>query len=287
MARILIAGFGDIGFRLGLRLAEAGHQVAGVRRKCPEKRDSAQLRCISADLSDPATFTNLPDAIDQIVYIVSPDERSESAYQKAFIAGLKNIFAHYRQQDIPPACLFVSSSSVYGQNAGEWVDEDSPTEPSSPTARILLAAEKQVLAEGGRNRVVRFTGIYGSGRNYLVRRVRDGKSIPSVPPRYTNRIHCDDCIGVLSFLLEKQWQGEMLDAIYLASDDKPVLDGEATDWIAEQLGIAPRERSGSEVKQYQNKRCSNRRLKALGYRFQYPGYREGYADLLAVERQKF
>lgn len=286
MARILIAGFGDIGFRLGQRLANEGHQVTGIRRRCFEKQDNARLVCLPADLSDPATFTSLPQAVDQIVYIVSPDERSEPAYQKAFILGLENLFAHYRHLNSAPACMFVSSSSVYGQSAGEWVDEDSPTEPGRPTARILLAAEKQVLAENERNRVVRFTGIYGPGRNYLLRRIREDKFVASQAPRYTNRIHRDDCVGVLYFLLEKQCRGEALDSIYLATDDSPALEGEVTDWLAEQLGKTPLERDGASAnKPGQNKRCSNRRLKALGYRFQYPTYREGYADLILAERR--
>lgn len=312
--RVLIAGFGDIGFDLGRKLSRAGHQVTGVRRDCPSGLKNHSVKCVSADLSVKDGLSGLPEQVDQIAYIVSPDARTEAAYRKSFICGLENLFDRYRDQDSPPGYLFVSSSSVYGQNAGEWVDENSPTEPKSSTARVLLEAEETVLAQGDRNLVVRFSGIYGPGRGHLIQKIREGAFQPAIPERYTNRIHSHDCVEVLSFLLEKQRRCDPLNSVYLATDDTPAPEGEVAAWLGKQLHKHTHKHLGKQTDQsqganqrastdqpvaqqyfanqclanhdqtstYQNKRCSNRRLKALGYQFRYPGYREGYENLLTA-----
>ncbi|MEH6639547.1 MAG: SDR family oxidoreductase [Porticoccaceae bacterium] len=277
MARILIAGFGDIGFRLGLQLAEADHQVFGVRRHPPAESGHKNLIGVSADVSDPETLMALPDDIEHIVYILSPDSRDVAAYRRAFITGLENLLTRYGSQSIAPQCVFISSTSVYGQRHGEWVDETSATNPSSATAQVLVEAEQLVLGANTNNIVLRFSGIYGRSRASLLRRARSGAPAPRDPPRYTNRIHRDDCVGVLYFLLKKKLQGGAMESIYLASDDDPAPASEVADWLAKNLDLAP---PAPKSEAYdQNKRCSNQRIKALGYQFLYPGYREGYSAL--------
>lgn len=112
----------------------------------------------------------------------------------------------------------VSSTSVYGQNQGEWIDEASLTEPESP-CRALAGSRRTAFM--GKHCVVRFSGIYGSGRDWLLRRASLGESIQQQSPTFTNRIHTDDCVAVLIFLLQKQLTGELLQSCYLASDDEP------------------------------------------------------------------
>lgn len=281
MARILIAGFGDIGFRLGLELAEAGHQVFGVRRHPPSEPGHKNLLGVAADVSDPASLAALPDDIEHLVYILSPDSRDVAAYRRAFISGLENLLARYGSQSIAPQCVFVSSTSVYGQCHGEWVDETSVSDSSSATARVLVEAERRVLDANANNIVLRFSGIYGRGRASLLRRARSGQPVPRDPPRYTNRIHRDDCVGVLCFLLQKKLQGEVLESIYLASDDDPAPASEVADWLAKSLDLAPPIPMSEAYDQ--NKRCSNKRIKALGYQFLYSDYREGYSALIEGE----
>ena len=278
MARILIAGFGDIGSRLGLELAEVGHQVFGVRRHSPAESGHKNLLGVSADLSDPETLAALPDDIKHIVYILSPDSRDVAAYRRAFITGLENLLARYGSQSKAPQCVFVSSTSVYGQCHGEWVDEISATDPNSFTAQVLVEAERRVLGANINNIVIRFSGIYGRSRESLLRRARLGEPVPRDPPRYTNRIHRDDCVGVLRFLLQKKLRGEILESIYLASDDDPAPASEVADWLSKNLDLPP---PAPKSEAYdQNKRCSNQRIKVLGYQFLYPGYREGYRVLI-------
>src|SRR5690606_26465334 len=98
---------------------------------------------------------------------------------------------------------------------------------------------------------------------------------------YTNRIHSEDCAGVLAHLIERKVTGEALEGLYLASDCEPVRLFELKQWLAEQLGMpitAP-----ARVVSSGGRRCSNRRLLDSGYRFIYPSFREGYTQQLKMD----
>ena len=133
--------------------------------------------------------------------------------------------------------------------------------------------------------VVRFAGIYGPGRDWLIERARGGASCAGDPPKYTNRIHRDDCAGVLSHLIER----DRIDDAYIGVDDAPVEECEVLEWLAARLGApAPRRvGAGSGPATASGKRCSNARLRASGYRFRYPSFREGYAAVLAGEGERY
>src|SRR5690606_24982960 len=97
--------------------------------------------------------------------------------------------------------LFASSTAVYGQDDGSWVDETSPTEPRRFTGRCLLEAEALLAGSGLGFSNVRFAGIYGPGRGRLLSQVLDGSAVFGSEPHITNRIHRDDCAGFLQHLI--------------------------------------------------------------------------------------
>lgn len=176
----------------------------------------------------------------------------------------------------------VSSTSVYGQSAGEWVDEDSAAEPANITSRLIRQAEQKLMDSNPANIVVRFSGIYGPGREYLLRLATQAPTIQQTPPYFTNRIHQQDCVGVLSFLLEQRLAERALAQCYLASDDDPAPTWEVMTWLADRLHCPPPTVKAVAADAGMNKRCSNTRLKTLGYRFQYPSYKDGYMELIAA-----
>lgn len=276
MSRILIAGCGDLGTVLGLRLAGAGHAVWGLRRQ-PQCLPGP-LQRIAADLAEPATLGDLPRDLDAVYYTAAASDFSEAAYREAYVTGVENLLAALAAQGGPGRMIFVSSTGVYAQAAGERVDEDSPSEPRYFSGRALLAGERRVLAAPCTAVVLRLAGIYGPGRERLIRQVRAGEPCAAEPPVYTNRIHRDDCAGVLAHLLDLDHPG----SIYLGVDHVPAPQCEVMDWIAGRLGLPPPPRlpAGGGSPRRGSKRCSNRRLLASGYRFRYPSYREGYAALL-------
>jgi nucleoside-diphosphate-sugar epimerase len=144
---------------------------------------------------------------------------------------------------------------------------------------VLLESEVVAQTAGPTAVCVRFGGIYGPGRTRLIDGVRRG-DVPIAPyPSYTNRIHRDDCAGVLRHLARL----ERPERVYVGTDRDPADQRDVVRWLAERVGApAPRVESAEvgDGKQARGKRCRSDRLVASGYRFIYPTFREGYAALL-------
>ena len=165
------------------------------------------------------------------------------------------------------------------------VDETSPTEPTTATARILVEAEACVARAPGTASILRLGGIYGPGRTRLIEQVRRGEArIPAGPPVYTNRIHRDDAAAALDHLLELP----ALDPVYLGVDDDPAELATVLHWLAERMGApAPRPADPEQDdapagrRRRTSKRCSNARLRGSGFSFRYPSFRDGYGAMLA------
>lgn len=277
MAKILVVGCGDIGHRVALALHWSGHRVTGLKRRQPT--DHFPFPIMTADIRQSSALARLPTDFDLVLFIVSAASRQPDAYQAVFETGLNNLLLHFAQAKDSPKLLMVSSTSVYGQQGGEWVDEVSDAAATRLTSQILLKAEQRLYTESVKNCVVRFSGIYGPGRDWLLRRAAQGEEIQKHPPSYTNRIHRDDCVAVLVFLISKQLAGESLASCYLASDHDPAPLWDVMNWIASQYHYPAPVALSAPDNADQNKRCSNARLVALGYRFLYPSYRDGYNKL--------
>lgn len=276
-ARVLIAGCGDVGTELGRRLAAGGHAVWGLRRR-PQGLPPP-IRPLAADLADPATLAALP-ACDYVVYTAAADRHDEEAYRRAYVDGPGRLLAALREQGTAPRrFFFTSSTGVYGQDRGEWVDETSPAEPASFSGRILLEGEGRLRASGIPATIVRLAGIYGPGRTRLVDEVRSGRAARAAAAGYTNRIHRDDCAGFLAHLVEMDLAGEPVAEVYVGVDDEPAERREVVRWLAARLGV-PEPAAEAPPSSGLNKRCRNARLKATGYCLRFPTYREGYAAIL-------
>jgi len=277
---LLIAGCGDVGSRLAERLLPAGWTVYGLRRSVAGL--AAGIRRVPGDLQAAPCPPAWPSgALDYLVYCVAASQSDEAGYRAAYVEGLGHVLGWLAQHgQRPQRLLFVSSSSVYAQQGGEWIDEDSPAEAEGFSGRVLREAERLALGSGIPASLVRLTGIYGPGREWLLNQVRKGYWVQSEPPLYANRIHAEDAAGLLAFLLQADARGVALDDCYLGVDDAPAPLAEVLAWLRDYLGVtewaaqAALRRAGS-------KRCSNARARALGWAPQYPSYREGYAAVLA------
>lgn len=279
MAKILIIGCGAIGTQLAHVLSAKGHQVTGLKRKPPET-DGGMVNYFTADITSSADLEDLPADFDVLYFIVSPDGRNEESYHEIYESGLNNLLNKFSLAGSNPYWIFVSSTSVYGQSQGEWVDEKSIAEPESVTSRLIRQAEQRLMDLNPENIIVRFSGIYGPGREYLLRMARQAPAIQQNPPYFTNRIHQQDCVGVLAFLLERRLAGVALEQCYLASDDDPAPMWEIMSWLAEHMHCQPPTVKSIDKHCVMNKRCNNQRLKALGYKFLYPSYKNGYIGLI-------
>ena len=276
---LLIAGCGDVGSRLAQQMLQAGWTVHGLRRQVTAL--PAGVLPVAGDLEQPACPPAWPQGpLDYLVYCVAASRHDEAGYRAAYVEGLRHVLgwlAGHGQK--PRRLLFVSSSGVYGQRDGEWIDETSPAEAESFSGSVMLEAERIALGSGIPATLVRLTGIYGPGREWLLKQVRMGYRVVSEPPLYANRIHVDDCAGLLVHLLKADADGVALEDCYIGVDDAPAPLHEVVGWLRERMGVTEWVEE-STVRRSGSKRCSNARARALGWAPRYPSFREGYAAIL-------
>lgn len=270
--KVLIAGCGDVGNALAVRLLADGCEVWGVRRRIEALAPGVTPWRI--DLLNADRLGAPPAAFDYLFYTASADRRDEDAYRAVYVDALQRLLHRLRDAGSPlRRVFFTSSTAVYGQSNGEWVDESSATEPSGFNGRVLLEAEAilEDAPEPGVN--VRLSGIYGPGRTRLVRKVWDGEA--TATQAWTNRIHVDDCAGVLHHLMRLDHP----DSLYLGSDDEPATTADVVAWMSHALGLPPPlPGDGARL----NKRCRNARLRESGFRFRFPSFREGYPEIVSA-----
>lgn len=280
MPSVLIAGCGDLGGRLASQLLPQRWTVYGLRRDISKLGEG--VIGVRGDFFDARIPEQWPEGrIDYLVYCATPTTRDEAGYRAAYVQGLKHVLGWIeRSGQQPKRVLFVSSSSVYGQQHGEWVDETSEVQADGFSGQVMREAEQLVLGAPLPATIVRLTGIYGPGRSDLMNRVRQGYSVAVDPPVYGNRIHADDAAGLLVFLLQADVRGVALDDCYLGVDDAPVPLAEVVDWIRARLGVTEWS-AEHNVRRAGSKRCSNARAKSLGWAPTYATYKEGYEAMLS------
>ncbi|AZE52006.1 Nucleoside-diphosphate-sugar epimerase [Pseudomonas chlororaphis] len=276
---VLIAGCGDVGSRLAKQLLAENWQVYGLRRTVSQLPEG--VIGVAGDLFSeqcPPAWPTTP--LDYLVYSAAATEHDEAGYRAAYVEGLTHVLGWLKQNgQSPKRLLFVSSSSVYGQKDGEWIDETSPAQAGGYSGRLMLEAEQVALQSGIPASLVRLTGIYGPGREWLLNQVRQGYRVAIDPPLYGNRIHADDAAGLLAFLLQADRRGVQLEDCYIGVDDAPVPLVEVVGWLREYLGVTEWA-DNSSVRRSGSKRCSNARARALGWEPRYPSFREGYAQII-------
>lgn len=282
MASILIAGCGDLGSGIASNLVEQGHQVHAIRRSQNQFPDGVQG--IVGDICE------LPEAsfpkVDIVYLIMTPQGRTAAAYDAAYLATSQRLYEVYQKlatQD-GPHVFFVSSTSVYGaeQDGAIGLQESTPAMPSSETAKVLRQAEKVWLEGQLEHTVVRFSGIYGPGRNRTLDKIAQGQGF-SAPNQWTNRIHRDDCVESLVFMAQAYFAGTRLERLYIGTDNAPVSQWELVNWIAAQMGVKQTltsELSLADMIPNKGKQLSSQALQNLGYQFIYPSYVQGYQALL-------
>lgn len=272
----LFIGFGEIASFCAAHLVEMGDNIVGIARK---KKPIVQGAILwQGDVKSSSILQRIREnSFDSAVITMTPSGRGEQAYRAAYFDVVEVLLRLWQQGNAPKRILFISSTSVYGQYGGEKVDEFSPVEPQSGTAKILCETEKLLLDSSLKCAIIRFSGIYGPGRDYLLRQVKDLKGGGD---NYTNRIHIEDCCGVICHLLAMDI--DKLDSVYLASDNEPVKSHDIRRWLAVQMKIDPEQLVTQASGSGGNKRCDNTKLITSGYTFRYPSYKDGYEDLARI-----
>lgn len=272
-ARVLIAGCGDVGLRVACRLLARGDQVWALRRRASD--DASGIQWLQGDLTRPETLRDLPDRIEQLVYMPAPGARDARIYRALFVEGLRHLLEALDRRTLQRV-LLVSSTAVFGDHGDAWVDEETPPDPPGFNGEILLEAEQWLAAQPVASVVLRLAGLYGPDRLQLIERLRaGGASVPRQPLHWANRIHVDDAASAIAHLLAV----DKPRPLYLGVDDTPLPLNVLYDHLASLLG-APAPAEGAGPSGVGSKRLSNARLRASGFVPQWPDAREGYAALL-------
>lgn len=274
MYHILIVGSGYTGTAIAKHFIQKKQKVSGLVRSASSAARIEQegLQPIVADLTKPETLEKIPQA-HFIVLSPAPEERTEVAYRAIYLEGIKNFFHAIKKNQKPFLVVYLSSTGVYADGMGEWVDEETLAAPDSERSKILLEAERQVFSSGYPAVVFRLAGIYGPGRN-RIKVLEEGSWTYPKEDRYMNMIHVDDVAGGVACLFKKGQEGH----VYLGCDDQSVKQSEFYVWLCQQLKREVKSETVSAI--IRGKRCRNDKLKSLGYSLSYPSYREGYVELI-------
>ena len=286
----LIVGCGYLGRRIGAILLKRGEAVYATTRTAERGRELKPLGIIPliADVLKPDSFPTFP-TIDRVFYCVGYDRSAGVSFRVLYRDGLQNMLKALK--NLTPRIVYASSTGVYGQDKGEWVDEESPTEPTTESGKACLDAERTLaetcLDSGIEYAVIRYSGLYGPGRMIRRSALERGEPIAGDPGKFLNLIHIQDAAIAAIAVLDAGTSGRT----YLASDDQPVprrsyyqmaaalLQAPSPSFVDPQLGNAIREEP--------NKRILNRRIKEeLGFKPTYPSIVEGLPASLVEERSR-
>lgn len=278
MAKLLIAGAGYLGQALAEKALAAGkHEVSVLRRRAVAWPG---VTSIQADLLQPESLKVLRD-VEDIVYCASADASDEESYRRIYQDGLQNLVQVVQAQGGYRRLVYISSTSVYTEANGAVVDETDLNLAQKGPSRFMVSGEKFLMQGSGDYSILRMGGIYGPGRTYFLRRVKEGaERIYSKGGVYSNRIHRDDCVGMILHVLAGQPARQVYNGVDCEAADR----NEVIRWMARQMGIdLSTLQTTDDLKMIAargNKRISNQKILDAGYRFLYPTYREGYQALL-------
>ena len=288
----LIIGCGYLGDRVARAWRDRGDDVAALTRS-QQHADRFRLLGIHpviGDVTDPNSLSGLPEA-QTVLYAVGFDRDSGHSQREVYVDGLRNVLDAIASRI--DRFLYISSTSVYGQTDGEWVDETSESAPSRPNGRICLEAEHSVWqyfppnspTPVGNAIVLRLSGLYGPGR--LLSRIESlkaGEPLGGNPDAWLNLIHVDDAVTAVLACDERGVGG----TTYLVSDDQPLKRREYYESLAKQVGapLPTFDETGQSETEARNlnKRCRNRKLREeLGVELTYPTIASGLRQALGKE----
>ncbi|MSQ93937.1 MAG: SDR family oxidoreductase [Gemmataceae bacterium] len=289
----LILGCGYLGRHVAALWRQQGRRVFAATRDAAHL--PADVEPIVCDVLDPASLRALPK-VDTVLYAIGFDRTSGATMRSVYVDGLANLLSALFSPlpsggegpgvrgRAPGRFIYVSSSSVYGQTDGGWVDEASPTEPAEPSGQIVLDAEAVLRAKLPSAIVLRFAGIYGPGRLLRRQTIEKGEPIVGDADKWLNLIHVED--GGLA-VLAAEGHGQP-GRIYNVCDDHPVRRryfyaalAKALDAPAPHFSPLPSGGEGPGVRglpphERANRRINNRRMKEeLGVELRYPDYGQG------------
>lgn len=273
---LLIIGQGDIGLPVTNKFAQDGLHVTGLARG--ERYDYALDDKAIFKQADALTLTaQILQGFTHIAIIVTPDEYSTSGYHNSYLAICQHLANLAENLTNLERIVFISSTGVYGQDNGEWIDEHTaPITPARDASKVILQAE-QSLQQSFNDKavIIRPSGIYGRTRLMRLRKAREPQKEPVAASHWSNRIMDRDLVNIIANVLTM----ESPEPIYLATDYAPVTTLELSVWLSEQIGETPPAIDNKKTLVTGKRLQSNIPLAWLDY----PDWQTGYRDILRHE----
>ncbi len=283
----LIVGCGYLGHRLARQWKAHAKQVFVTTRRSER---AAQFRTegfvpIQLDVTKPPLPT-LPN-VSTVVYCVGYEKSAFQSIRDVYVQGLEHFL-----ESVPASIerfIYISSTGVYGQTNGDWVDEDSPCRPIREGGAACFDAETILRqhALGNRAVILRLAGIYGPGR--IPRRSMLENQVPLAVAAdgYLNLIHVDDAVQVIAAADRAPIR---LPNLYVVSDGKPVRRREYYEYLATLLNTAgPRFETPPPGSHRADRALGDKRIRStkmtreLSVSLAYPSYCEGLAAIVRDE----
>ena len=288
--RLVVLGCGYVGSAVARRARAAGLQVEALTRNPARAAELRELGVnpVVADLATDDWHERVVPGAEFVLNCVSAGGGGLDGYRRSYLDGMRSLAGWARRGPIGTV-VYTSSTSVYPQTGGVVVDETATTEGADETGQILLEAEavlRDAVGAWGRWFILRLAGIYGPGRHHLLDQVRAGAAeIAGSGSQHLNLAHRDDISAAIMAAFAAP--PSLRDEIFNVVDDSPTAKAGVVDWLALQARQpAPRFVGGSANARRgfstpPDRLISNAKLKAvLGWRPQYPSFREGYAAIL-------
>jgi len=277
----LVVGCGYLGLRVAKKWLEQGLCVAVTTRSAEKGRqfEKLGLQPIICDVLDRDSLNRLPKS-KIVLHAVAVDRHSGQSMRSVYLDGTNHLLNAIQQRC--ERCFYISSTSVYGQSAGEIITEQSACKPIRENGQICLEAENLVRASDIDSLILRLAGIYGPGR--LIARMNQAKQaipIPGNPDAWLNLVHIDDCVAAIVAASKIDLRNETI----LVSDDLPVRRCEYYSLLAKLLQVSQpifnANQKDPKGGRGEGKRCNNSKLHQLLLKnLQYPSITEGLPNAI-------
>lgn len=272
--RVLQIGCGGLGRLIAKATLAQSHALTIVRRSHQPVPEGAQV--LYANVMTGEGLSALANVqADILLYCLAPVDGQ--SYQETYVDGLRHVLASV-QQDTLKHVFFVSSTGIYGEHQGEWIDEETVAKPVDDSGHIMLAAEQLLEGLTCGHTALRVSGIYGVTRLYLLRLLQNRERWPT-QTHWTNRMHELDVAAAVVYLYQQVAKGQALPAHCILSDGVPAAQHEVLQWIATQKQVPGPE--APPLLPQSGKRIRNRFLQQSGFKLQFADYRAGYASILS------
>ena len=274
--QLLIIGQGDIGLPVTNKLAEQGINVTGLARSershyaLDDRAKFIQLDALNLSAEQLQDFT-------AIAIIVTPDEYSTSGYNASYLSICQHLADLAKRLPKLERTIFISSTGVYGQDNGEWIDENTvPITPERDASKVILQAE-QALQQGFGDKaiIIRPSGIYGRERLMRLRKAREQNKEPIARNAWSNRIMDSDLVTIITKVLTID-AAQLIKPLYIATDYLPVTTFELMTWLSAQVGESAPDIDTQKTATTGKRLHSNIPLAWL----EFPDWQAGYHDIL-------